>query len=97
MAIYPQSEWPCSFEFNSRRVSSAISYRLHVSDSRAPALAGHADPTYASPLAHPEPDALALARLLIGSRVLPDGAGPWDRAIPGCRDTARLEPVSESW
>jgi hypothetical protein len=76
-------------------VSSAISCRLHVSDSRAPAFAGHADATDASPLAHPEPDALALARSLIGSPVLPDAAGRWHRAIPGGRDTVWREPVTE--
>jgi hypothetical protein len=76
-------------------VSSAISCRLHVSDSCALAFAGPADPTYASPLADPEPDALALARSLIGSPVRPDAAGRWHRAIPGGRDTVWLEPVTE--
>jgi hypothetical protein len=74
-------------------VSSAISWRLHVSDSCAPAFAGHADATYASPLAHPEPD--ALARSLIGSPVLPGAAGSWHRAIPGGRHTVWRGPVTE--
>jgi hypothetical protein len=81
------------FDPFSRRVTTAISCRLHVSDSCLPAFAGHADAIYASPLADPVPNALALARLLIGS----DGARPWDRAIPGGRRTVWLAPVSESW
>jgi hypothetical protein len=94
--IYPQPQCPCSFGPFSRRVSTAISCRPHVSESRAPTLAGHADATYASPLAHRAPD--ALAKLLIGSRVLPDGAGPRHRAIPGGHHhTVWLEPVSEPW
>jgi hypothetical protein len=74
-------------------VSTAISCRRPVSDSCALALAGHADATDASPLADPEPD--ALPRLLIGSPVRPDAAGPWHRAIPGGRDTVWREPVTE--
>ncbi len=95
VSIYPQPQCPCSFDPFSRRVSTAISCRPHVTESRTPALAGHADATYASLLAHPMPDAPALARLLIGSPVLPDGAGPWHRAIPGGHHTVSLEPVTE--
>jgi hypothetical protein len=96
--VYPQPQCPCSFDPFSRRVSTAISCRPHVSESRTRALVGHADATYASPLAHPVPDAPAPAPvpLLIGSPVLPDGAEPWHRAIPGGHHTVWLAPVSEA-
>ncbi len=77
-------------------MSSALCYLVRVSDSLTPALAGHAGSSYESPVAHPQADALALARFLLASPVLPDGPGPWHRAIPGGRRTVWLEPAGEA-
>ncbi|HWF24176.1 MAG TPA: hypothetical protein VG275_01920 [Solirubrobacteraceae bacterium] len=77
-------------------MSAAAAYLLHVSDTLAPALAGHAGASYDSPVAHPEADAFALARFLLASPVLPDDPGPWHRAIPGGRRTVWLEPAGEA-
>jgi len=77
-------------------MSSPASYRVHVNDSVAPALAGHQGASYDSPVTRPEADALALARVLLASPELPDGFGPWHRAIPGGRRTVWLEPTAEA-
>jgi hypothetical protein len=76
-------------------MNSQASYRVHVTDSVAPALAGHPGASYDSLVAHPEADARELARFLLASPELPDGSGPWRRAIPGGRRTVWLEPAGE--
>jgi len=76
-------------------MTSPASCRVHVDDSVEPALAGHPGASYDSPVVHPEADALALARFLLASPELPDGPGPWHRAIPGGRRTVWLEPAGE--
>jgi hypothetical protein len=76
-------------------MTSAGSCRVHVDDSVEPALAGHPGASYDSPVVHPEADALALARFLLASPELPDGPGPWHRAIPGGRRTVWLERTGE--
>ena len=76
-------------------MSSPASYRVHVSDSVAPTLAGHRGASYDSAVTHPELDALALARVLLASPELPDGFGPWHRAILGGRRAVWLERTGE--
>jgi hypothetical protein len=66
-------------------------YRVIVTDRQLPALAGRAGGHYGSP-PHPESDALALARLLLGVADLPNDRGPWRAAIPGDQRTVWLEP-----
>jgi len=66
-------------------------YRVLVTDRTLPALAGRAGARYGSP-PHREPEALALARLLLGVGDLPNDRGPWRAAIPGGQRTVWLEP-----
>jgi hypothetical protein len=76
-------------------MSTVQSYRVCVTDSRLPALAGQEGIQYASPRPQQQPDALLLAALLLGSSVLPPMPGPWRRPIPGGRRTVWLEPATE--
>ena len=77
-------------------MSGAPSYRVHVTDSRLPVLAGQEGVQYASPRPQHPLDALTLAALLLGSSTLPALPGPWRRPIPGGRRTVWLEPARES-
>jgi len=71
-----------------------MSYRVIVTDYLLPALVGQAGSHYESP--PPEDrDARALVRLLLGRSALPDGAGPWQQALPGGRRTVWLEPTDQ--
>jgi hypothetical protein len=66
-------------------------YRVLVTDHKLAALAGCAGEGYSSP-PHPELEAAALARLLLGITELPNARGPWRQAIPGGQRTVWLEP-----
>lgn len=68
-------------------------YRALVVERRLPELAGRAGEHYDSP-PQAEPDALTLARLLLGVADLPNDRGPWRQAIPGGQRTVWLEPES---
>ncbi len=72
-----------------------MSYRVIVTDYLLPALVGQAGSHYESP-PHEDRDARALARLLLGQSALPDGPGPWQRALPGGRRTVWLQPIDPS-
>jgi hypothetical protein len=76
-------------------MSTLLTYRVYVTDSRLPALAGQEGVQYASPRPQHQLDALLLVSLLLGTGSLPPMPGPWRRAIPGGQRTVWLEPAGE--
>jgi hypothetical protein len=76
-------------------MSTTLAYRVYVTDSRLPALAGQEGVQYASPRPQQQLDALQLVSLLLGTSSLPPMPRPWRRAIPGGQRTVWLEHADE--